>query len=264
MSRLDHGGGHCLISAAAVLLTQASSRPALAVLADVVELTKPRLSGLVVATSAVGLVVAPGPVPPVRGLLMVLCTALLVGAANALNSYLERDIDACMARTASRPLPARRLDPRIALYGGLFGGLAMVVLLAVVTNPLTASLGALAFISYVGMYTPLKQYSSWALPVGAIPGALPPAMGITTVTGRFDDLALAMFVLLFVWQLPHFLSISVYLKDEYARGGLKVFALVHGKRAAAVALALAAALLESNRLAGMLTHSSPGLVPAVR
>lgn len=232
-----------------VLLTQVS-RPARAVAADVIALTKPRLSSLVVATSGVGVLVAPGHIAAARAVAVVLTTALLVAAANTVNSYMERDIDARMPRTALRPLAAGRLDPRGALIGGILGAIVLVPLLAVIANPLTALLGAVAYVTYVGLYTPLKQVSSWALPIGAIPGALPPAMGATAVTGRLDATALVLFGILFVWQLPHFVAISMYLRDEYRKGGLRVFALVHGDRvSAAVVVVSTFALVPMSLLA---------------
>jgi protoheme IX farnesyltransferase len=237
-----------------VFLTQVD-RPVTAQVADIVALTKPRLSGLVVATAGVGVAVAPGHFPLTQGALFVFATTLLVGAANMLNSYMERHVDAHMVRTADRPLAAGRLDPRIALWLGIAGGVLMVPLLALVANVLTALLGAIAYLTYVLVYTPLKQRSSWALPVGAIPGALPPAMGITAVSGRLDAVAAVLFAILFVWQLPHFVSISLYLKDDYARGGLKVFALVHGERRSAIVIAVTAAAL----LPASLAASSVGL-----
>jgi protoheme IX farnesyltransferase len=137
-----------------------------------------------------------------------------------------------MRRTRDRPLPAGRLEPWVALALGL--GLPAVALpaLAWFTNALTATLAALALVLYVCVYTPMKQRSTLALFVGAVPGAIPPLMGWTGVTGRLDAGGLALFALLFLWQLPHFLAISIYLADDYARGGLRVFAVVHGERAA--------------------------------
>ncbi|HEY6106774.1 MAG TPA: protoheme IX farnesyltransferase, partial [Anaeromyxobacteraceae bacterium] len=104
--------------------------------------------------------------------------------------------------------------------------------LALATNPLTGLLALVALVSYAGVYTPLKQKTTAALFVGAVPGAIPPLMGWTAVTGRIDWGGLALFGILFFWQLPHFLAISIYLKEDYARAGLRVFALVHGDRAA--------------------------------
>jgi heme o synthase len=218
-----------------VAATAVPARPApLAVLRDVVALAKPRLAGLVVCTAAGGLWLAPGRRDAAGALALLLGTSAVVGAANALNNFLERDVDARMRRTRDRPLPAGRLDPAVALGLGL--GLPAVALptMALLTNPLTAALGALALFLYVVVYTPMKQRSSLALFVGAVPGAMPPLMGWTAATGRLDAGGLALFALLFCWQLPHFLAISLYLRDDYARGGLKVFALVHGDRATKV------------------------------
>lgn len=195
-------------------------------------LAKPRLSALVLLTTAGGMWLAPGRIAPARALLTVLCTAAVVGAANALNSYLEREADGLMHRTRERPLPAGRLDPLLALAFGLAVPVFALPVLALVAGPLTAALALTALVSYVVVYTPLKRRSSLALFVGAVPGAIPPLMGWTAVTGRADLGGLAIFLLLLAWQLPHFIAISLYLKEDYARGGMKVFALVHGDRTA--------------------------------
>ncbi len=218
-------------------------RPALAVLRDVAALAKPRLATLVLCTTAGGLWLAPGHRDGLSAAALLLGTALVVGAANALNNFLERDVDALMRRTRDRPLPAGRLEPWTAVAVGL--GLPSVALpaLAFYTNGLTATLAALALFTYVVVYTPMKRKSSLALFVGAVPGAIPPLMGWTAATGRLDAGGLALFALLYCWQLPHFLAISMYLKDDYARGGLRVFALVHGDRAARVWSAATSLLL---------------------
>jgi protoheme IX farnesyltransferase len=209
----------------------ASARPSpLQVARDVFALAKPRLAGLVITTAAGGMWLAPGRRDPTSAAVLVLGTAAVVGAANALNNYLEKDVDARMRRTRDRPLPAGRLEPRVALALGL--GLPAVALpaLAWFTNALTATLAAIALVVYVCVYTPMKQRSTLALFVGAVPGAIPPLMGWTGVTGQLDAGGLALFAILFFWQLPHFLAISIYLADDYARGGIRVFALVHGDR----------------------------------
>ena len=218
-------------------------RPALAVLRDVVALAKPRLAALVLCTTAGGLWLAPGHRDALSAAVLLLGTALVVGAANALNNFLERDIDALMRRTRDRPLPAGRLEPWVAVAVGL--GLPSLALpaLGLYTNALTATLAALALFTYVIVYTPMKRKSSLALFVGAVPGAIPPLMGWTAVTGRLDAGGLALFALLYCWQLPHFLAISIYLEDDYARGGLRVFALVHGDRAARTWSAVTSLLL---------------------
>jgi protoheme IX farnesyltransferase len=206
---------------------------------DLVLLAKPRLSGLVMLTTAGGLALAPARIGPARALLTILATAAVVGAANALNNFLERDIDACMRRTRDRPLPAGRVEPFVALALGVAVPAFALPLLALVASPLAALLGFAALAIYVAVYTPMKQRSTLALFVGAVPGAIPPLLGWTAATGRIDAGGLALFLLLFAWQLPHFLAISIYLADDYARGGLKVFALVHGERATRTCIAAA-------------------------
>jgi protoheme IX farnesyltransferase len=206
-------------------------RGALPYARDLLLLAKPRLSGLVVLTTAGGLALAPGRIGAVRAALAILGTAAVVGAANALNCYLERDVDARMRRTRDRPLPSGRVDPLVAVGLGVGIPVFGLPLLALAANPLTALLAFVALAVYVGVYTPMKQRSTLALFVGAVPGAIPPLMGWTAVTGRLDPGGLALFALLFAWQLPHFLAISIYLAEDYARGGLKVFALVHGEPA---------------------------------
>jgi protoheme IX farnesyltransferase len=151
--------------------------------------------------------------------------ALAVAAANAFNMYLERDVDALMQRTRNRPLPAGRLAPEVALAFGLFCAVLSVPLVRLAANPLTAGLSLLSLLVYVCVYTPLKRRSTLALLVGAVPGAIPPLMGWTASTGRFDGPGLALFAILFVWQVPHFIAISTFRADEYARAGLKVVAV---------------------------------------
>ncbi|MHB8416600.1 MAG: heme o synthase [Myxococcales bacterium] len=199
---------------------------------DLVALTKPRVTGLVIATTATGVFLAPGRLGAFRVAVTLVATALVVGAANTLNCWLERDVDARMLRTRSRPLAAKRLSPGTALWVGF--GLAGVSIpaLALLVNPLTGLLAALALVSYVWVYTPLKRVTPKALAVGAVPGAIPPLLGWTAVQGHLGAPGIWLFLVLFLWQLPHFLAITLYLQDDYARGGLRVLPLVKGERAA--------------------------------
>jgi len=206
-----------------------AARPApLARVRDLVALGKPRLSGLVIFTAAMGLAVAPEVPDLTRALAFLAATSCLVAAANALNCWLEREIDGLMWRTRSRPLPAGRLEPWLALAFGLVLGVVSLSVLLWSTNRLTAGLGALALVSYVLVYTPLKRMTPWALPVGAIPGALPPLMGFTAATGHVGAAGLFLFGILFFWQLPHFVAISLYLLDDFRRGGIRVLPAAHG------------------------------------
>jgi protoheme IX farnesyltransferase len=210
---------------------------------DLLQLGKPRLSGLVVLTTAGGVALAPGRIGPIRAALAILGTAAVVGAANALNCWLERDVDARMRRTRDRPLPAGRVEPFVALALGIAVPVFALPVLALAASPLAALLAFAALVTYVLVYTPMKRRSTLALFVGAVPGAIPPLLGWTAVTGRPDPGGLALFALLFAWQLPHFLAISIYLAEDYARGGLRVFSLVHGEPATRAAIAAGSAVV---------------------
>ena len=157
---------------------------------DLMALAKPRITALVVFTTAIGLWLAPHGLRPVTIALTLVGTVLIVAAANVLNMYLERDTDALMARTMSRPLPAHRMDPGVALRFGV----------------------ALAAVS-----VPLLTFA-----VGALPGAIPPLIGWTAATERLDLPGVLLFAVMFLWQVPHFLAITLFRKEEYARAGLVV------------------------------------------
>jgi protoheme IX farnesyltransferase len=199
---------------------------------DLVALTKPRVTALVMATAAVGMGLAPGRIALVEALAMFGTTALLVGSANALNCWLERDTDVYMKRTQTRPLPARRLEPQIAFWFATVLGLTALPLLTVVINPMTGLLGALSLWSYVWLYTPMKFKSPHAMIVGAVPGALPPLMGWTAVTGTLGWGGASLFAIVFVWQMPHVIGLSMYRRAEYDKAGIRVLPLVAGPRAA--------------------------------
>lgn len=205
-----------------------------AALRDVLSLSKPRITFVVVATTAGGLFLAPGAMAPLLILLTLAGTALTVGAANTLNCYLEREVDGLMARTRSRPLPAGRLPAWSALLAGSLLAVVSLPILSVFVNGLTGALAGLALVSYVFVYTPLKLRSPMALFVGAIPGAIPPLMGYTAVTGRLDWAGVALFGLLFIWQIPHFIAISLFRKEDYAGAGFKIMPVVWGDHAARV------------------------------
>ncbi len=195
-------------------------------LRDLIELGKPRLSMLVLFTTATGLAAAPSVPSFWRAVVFVLATGCLVVSANTLNCWIEREIDARMRRTRERPLPTGRLEPKVALASGSFLAVVSLTTLAFVTNPLTTILGAGALISYVAVYTPLKRVTPWSVIVGAIPGALPPLMGWTAATGEFGLAGWYLFGVLFFWQLPHFVAISVYLREDFSRGGLRAMSVV--------------------------------------
>ncbi len=222
---------------------------ALAAGGDVLALTKPRVTGVVLATAATGIFLAPGHPGGLLVAATLAGTALVVGAANALNCWMEREADARMERTRRRPLAAGRLSPGAGLAAGAgFAAAGLAVLLAF-AGPLPALLAALALAGYVWVYTPLKTRTPKALLAGAVPGALPPLIGWTAVTGRIGRPGLWLFLVLFLWQLPHFLAITLCLQDDYARGGFKVLPLVKGEAAARRHLLLYTALLVPASLA---------------
>jgi protoheme IX farnesyltransferase len=209
---------------------------------DLVTLTKPRITAMNVLMAMGGYALAGGTDSKVLWLAAG-GTWLAVASANALNMVLERDGDKNMARTANRPLPAERMSVRAAVAFGVgLGALAMVMLGFV--NGITAGLGLFALLSYVLVYTPLKRKTPLALLIGAVPGAVPPLMGWTAATGRIDTPGLVLFGILLIWQLPHFIAIALFRKDDYARAGIKTVPVVRGDRVAkAQAIAWTTALL---------------------
>jgi heme o synthase len=212
--------------------------PRLAWFPSVVQLAKPRITGLVIITFVGGLWLAPGQIATWRAIMTLVGTALLVAASNTFNMYLERDVDPLMERTADRPLPRALLSPETALAFGTLLACAAVPLVFLGGNLLTGILGLAALGSYVAVYTPLKRHSAIALFIGAVPGALPPLMGWTAATGRLDAPGLALFAILFLWQIPHFLAIAIYRAADYARAGFKVLPLAISVRATRVTIVL--------------------------
>lgn len=215
-------------------------------LRDLLALTKPRITFIVLATCASGMAMAPGRLSWGRTLAALVGTSLIVASANTLNMWWERDLDGLMARTRRRPLPSGRIAPSVALAFGLFLAAASLPLLAWV-NLVTATLGLAALVVYVAIYTPMKRHSTLALLVGAVPGAMPPLMGWTSVTGSITgagpaELAglpravqlggVALFVILFMWQVPHFLAISFFRARDYAAAGMKIVPVERGERVA--------------------------------
>jgi protoheme IX farnesyltransferase len=206
----------------------AQGRGAVAAMRDVIALGKPRITFMMLVTTAAGIWLAPVPLPTARAIVTLVGVALIVMAASAFNMYLERDVDALMRRTRNRPLPAGRLAPETALGVGLFAAVLSLPFIRIAANPLTAGLALASLVIYVCAYTPLKRYSTTALLVGAVPGALPALIGWTASTGKLSAPGLAIFSVMFVWQVPHFIAISMFRADEYARAGLKVVPVERG------------------------------------
>lgn len=229
--------------------------------ADYVALSKPRIMLMELVTVAVAAVVANSGVPDLWLLSHALLGTFLVAAgAAAWNQWLERHSDAFMDRTAGRPLPAARLPDREAVLFGTVVALAGVAYLGVTVNVLTAALGALTWLIYVGIYTPLKSRSPVNTPVGAVSGALPILMGWTAVGGRFNLTAATLFLIVFLWQFPHVMAIAWIYRRQYAAAGLKMLPVVDptGRRAGAQAVVAALALLPVSLLPAMVSFAGSG------
>lgn len=203
-------------------------------IADYLELTKPRLSSLVLMTTGVGFWLGLRATDDGWRLAPVLlCTTLVVGGANALNQWSERSLDALMDRTKHRPLPSGRLTPEAACRFGSalsFAGIAGVTVLA---NPLAGGLAAIGWASYVLVYTPLKRRTPLCTLVGAIPGAIPPMIGWAAARHALGLEAWVLFAILFLWQLPHFLALASLYREDYARAGFRMLPMLEPRGMAA-------------------------------
>jgi len=196
-------------------------------LRDFYELTKPRMNFLVTITTLVGCYMAStGRMNWTLLINTVIGTALTAASSAVLNQFVERGYDALMRRTQDRPIPAGRVTLLESMLFGTLLGLLGLVYLAVFVNLLTAFLGAITLITYIFLYTPMKRWSSLCTIVGAIPGAIPPVMGFTAFQNALSPAALAVFGILFLWQMPHFLAIAILYKDDYARGGFKMLPVI--------------------------------------
>jgi protoheme IX farnesyltransferase len=204
--------------------------------ADYVALTKPRVAVLVLFTVGAGALLAGGrDVSFVVVLHAVLGTALVAGGASALNQWVERHSDAHMRRTRGRPLPAGRLLPaEVLAFGTLLAVAGVAYLACTLRHPAAAVAAAFTFAAYVGVYTPLKSRTVLNTLVGAVPGAMPPVIGWCAVRGEVTTEAVNLFLVVFLWQVPHFLAIAWVYRDEYARAGLRMLPVVdrQGRRTA--------------------------------
>ncbi len=212
-------------------------------MADFAELTRLRLTSLILVTAAVGFLLFPGHAGMGVRLLSVLIGLGFVSAgATAFNQVIERDTDARMSRTQNRPLPRGRIAPQAALgLGTIFCALGLVILMTKAGLP-TAILAAASAAIYIAAYTPLKRRSSLNTLVGAVSGALPPVIGWVGAGGRLDGGATVLFGILFVWQLIHLFAIAWIYRDDYANAGL---VMVSGTDDAAGTLTMRLILLAS-------------------
>lgn len=196
---------------------------------DWIALAKPRLTFYVLVVVWAGAMLASrGTIAPMKALHAVLGTALVAASASALNMVFERRFDALMRRTVGRPIPTGRIGPREATLLAMGAGAAGMVELLLFTTPLAALLAFLTSTSYVGLYTPLKRVTTLNTHVGAIPGALPVLIGWSAAGRPVDAAALALFFVLYLWQIPHFLAIAWIHREDYARGGYRMLSVVDG------------------------------------
>lgn len=227
-----------------------ADRPGLrALFADLAELAKVRIAGMVGVTAAAGFVLGSRGGVDLPSLLHALVgTATVAMAGGVLNQVLEHEVDGRMPRTADRPIPGGRIGVDAALALGVLLAVTGLLHLTVAVNPLTALLGAATLAGYVFVYTPLKRVSSLATVIGAVPGAMPPVMGWAAARGTLEPGAWALFAILFLWQLPHFLAIAWMYRDDYARGGFPLLTVTDpdGRRTGRQAVLWAAALVPAS------------------
>jgi protoheme IX farnesyltransferase len=221
-----------------------------------IELTKPRITWLILMSTAIGYYF--GHSGSIHWSLLLHCllgTALIASGTATLNQWYERDADSRMRRTSSRPIPSGRVAPRNALLFGIALVATGEVELALGVNPLTAWLGLFTVASYLLLYTPLKQKTWWSTTVGAFPGAMPPLLGFAAARGELTPAAWALFAILFLWQFPHFYSIAWMYRDDYARAGIRMLPVVEpdGRSTARHALAFSLILIPASLLPGFLS-----------
>jgi heme o synthase len=194
-------------------------------------LTKPRVMSLVVFTALCGLLAAPGHIHPLIGFTAILCIALGAGASGALNQYYESDIDAKMARTQNRPLPAGRMDRQVALHFGIGLAAFSVGIMGVFVNYLSAAILLFSIFFYAVVYTIwLKRYTPQNIVIGGAAGAFPPVIGWAAVTGDITLIPLLLFAIIFLWTPPHFWSLALFMKADYAAAGVPMLPVVAGQK----------------------------------
>ncbi len=198
---------------------------------DFMELTKARLNMMVLITTMIGFVIGTqtagaGTINWMLLLQTLLGTGLCAAGASVLNQAWEYRFDAMMSRTADRPVAAGRMTPAEATIFGLLMCACGGVMLALTVNLIACALAVSTILLYVLIYTPLKRVTTFNTLVGAIPGAIPPMIGYVAVSGKIDLEAMALFAILFCWQMPHFLAIAILCRDDYAAAGYKMMPVV--------------------------------------
>ena len=229
------------------MTTQAAPRTALDVLRAYVALTKPRIIELLLVTTVPTMVIAQRGLPDIGLVLATLLGgSLAAGSANAINNYVDRDIDQLMARTAHRPLPRHSVDPMPALRFGVVLGVASFIWLVATVNLLSAVLAVAAILFYVFVYTlGLKRRSPQNIVIGGAAGCVPVLVGWAAVTGEVGLPALLLFAIVFAWTPPHFWALALKYREEYERAGVPMMPVVHGVAETARQILLYSVLLVS-------------------
>ncbi|MGV8984838.1 MAG: heme o synthase [Cypionkella sp.] len=198
---------------------------------DFVQLLKPRVMSLVIFTAFVGMIAAPTHLPPVASFTAILFIALGAGASGALNMWWDADIDAIMKRTIKRPIPAGKIQPGEALGLGMTLSVASVIMLWLATNLVAAGLLAFTIFFYVVVYSMgLKRRTPQNIVIGGAAGAFPPMIGWAAMTGSVSLEAFLMFALIFMWTPPHFWALALFMKEDYAKAGVPMLTVTHGRK----------------------------------
>ncbi len=213
--------------------TPAEQRPvgvSTAAVSDYLELLKPRVMSLVIFTAIVGLLLAPGGINPVVGFISLLAIAVGAGASGALNMWYDSDIDARMARTRLRPIPAGRVMPGEALAFGLILSAMSVAILGLAANWVAAGLLAFTIFFYAVIYTMwLKRWTVENIVIGGAAGALPPVVAWAAVTGSVGIESIVLFLIIFMWTPPHFWALALLKSEDYRRVGVPMLPVVAGE-----------------------------------
>jgi len=198
---------------------------------DWIALLKPRVLTLVVFTGVIGLLLAPGHINPILAFTAILCITIAAGACGAINMWYDRDIDAIMRRTRTRPIPAGRIEPDAALGFGITLAVGSVIVMGLAVNVPAALLLALSICFYVFIYTVwLKRRTPQNIVIGGAAGAFPPVIGWAAVTGSVDLMPIILFGIVFIWTPPHFWSLALWANEDYTRAGVPMLPVVAGPR----------------------------------
>jgi protoheme IX farnesyltransferase len=198
---------------------------------DWLALLKPRVLTLVVFTGAIGLVIAPVHMNPILAVTAIFAITVAAGAAGAINMWFDRDIDAIMKRTSTRPIPSGRISPEGALAFGVVLALLSIMVMAMASNWTAAFILALSIAFYVFVYTMwLKRLTPQNIVIGGAAGAFPPVIGWAAATGSVSLLPILLFAIIFFWTPPHFWALSLYASGDYERAGVPMLPVVKGAR----------------------------------